>query len=137
MSPAGGRPVHMLEEGEPMSQLCRGDRGGGLFMLELRVACVVVAGMILSPVRADAPRVLPAGQVPADTRLGPLKGEQGDFSFVPAKSAEEWRQRAERVRHILRVTLGLWPMPTPTPMNPVIHGKVDGGDYTVEKVHFE
>lgn len=26
----------------------------------------------------------PAALVPADTRLGPLRGERGDFSFVPA-----------------------------------------------------
>jgi len=35
------------------------------------------------------------------------------------------------------VTLGLWPMPTKSPLNPVIHGKIDQGDYTVEKVYFE
>jgi dienelactone hydrolase len=28
-------------------------------------------------------------------------------------------------------------MPTSTPLNPVIHGKVDCGDYTIEKVYFE
>jgi len=32
---------------------------------------------------------------------------------------------------------GLWPLPSPTDLNPVIHGKVDQGDYTVEKVYFE
>jgi len=35
------------------------------------------------------------------------------------------------------VTLGLWPMPTKTPLNPVIHGLIDQGDYTIEKVYFE
>jgi len=37
----------------------------------------------------------------------------------------------------MRVALGLWPMPTSTPLNPVIHGKNDCGDYTIEKVYFE
>lgn len=73
----------------------------------------------------------------ADTRLGPLRGEQGDFSFAPAKSPKEWKKRAEEVRRIMRVCLGLWPMPTKTPLNAVIHDKLDGGDYTVEKVYFE
>ena len=86
---------------------------------------------------AGPPRVLPPGEIPADTRLDPLKGEQGDFSFVPAKSREQWKQRAEYVRKVMRVTLGLWPMPTRTPMNPVIHGLIDQGDYTIEKVYFE
>ena len=40
---------------------------------------------------AGPPRVLPAGQLPADTRLGPLRGERGDFSFVPANSPEDWK----------------------------------------------
>jgi dienelactone hydrolase len=75
--------------------------------------------------------------MPADTRLNPLKGEKGDFSFIPAKSPEGWKQRVEHTRRILRVTLGLWPMPTKSPLNPVIHGKIDQGDYTVEKVYFE
>lgn len=88
-------------------------------------------------VMAKPPHVLPTGNIPADTRLNPLKGEQGNFSFVPAKSPEEWKQRAEHTRRILRVTLGLWPMPTKSPLNPVIHGTIDQGDYTVEKVYFE
>ena len=28
-------------------------------------------------------------------------------------------------------------MPAKTPLNAVIHGKIDRGDYTVEKVYFE
>ncbi|UCC99203.1 MAG: hypothetical protein JSW66_04810 [Phycisphaerales bacterium] len=45
--------------------------------------------------------------------------------------------RAEHVRRILHVTLGLWPMPSKSPLNPVLHGIIDQGDYTVEKVYFE
>lgn len=90
-----------------------------------------------SGLTAEPPRVLPPGTIPPDTRLGPLKGERGDFSFVPARSQEEWEQRKKYVRQVLSVTLGLWPMPTKTPLNPVIHGKIDPGDYTVEKVYFE
>src|SRR5262249_2356638 len=30
----------------------------------------------------------------------------------------------------------LWPMPEKTPLNPVIHGKIDRDDYTIEKVFF-
>ena len=82
-------------------------------------------------------RLLPPGTVPSDTRLDPLKGERGDFSFIPARSPEEWEQRKEYVRRILSVMLGLWPIPTKTPLNPVIHGKINKSDYTVEKVYFE
>ncbi|HEC03007.1 MAG TPA: acetylxylan esterase, partial [Phycisphaerales bacterium] len=80
---------------------------------------------------------LPPVEGPADTRLGPLRGERGDFSFAPAQSRQDWEKRAEYVRRVMRVTLGLWPMPTKTPLNPVIHGLIDQGDYTIEKVYFE
>ncbi|MCH7726809.1 MAG: acetylxylan esterase, partial [Planctomycetes bacterium] len=74
---------------------------------------------------------------PRDTRLGPLRGERGDFSFAPAMSREMWSKRAEHVRHTMLVSMGLQPMPSKTPLNAVIHGKIDQGDYTIERVYFE
>lgn len=89
------------------------------------------------PVFAEAPRALPPGQLPNDVRLQPLKDLDGYFPFHPPATREEWDKRSEYVRRRLQVSLGLWPMPEKTPLNPVIHGKLDRGDYTVEKVHFE
>ncbi|MHC4173875.1 MAG: alpha/beta hydrolase family protein, partial [Planctomycetota bacterium] len=105
-----------------------------------RVALIVAAlyfGLMESILTAGSPRVLPPGTIPADTRLGPLKGERGDFSFIPAHSSKEWERRKKDICRILRVTLGLWPMPTKSPLNPVIHGTINQKDYTVEKVYFE
>jgi dienelactone hydrolase len=86
---------------------------------------------------AAAPRVLPEGKLPDDARLAPLKDLDGYFPFTPPKSKAEWGKRAERVRRQILVSQGLWPMPTKTPLNAVIHGKIDRGEYTVEKVYFE
>ena len=88
-------------------------------------------------VQAETPRALPPGRVPNDTRLGPLKGERGDFNLIVPASPEDWTTRADSVRKSMLVSLGLWPLPERTPMNPVIHGKLDRGDHTVEKVYFE
>jgi len=93
--------------------------------------------ILLAASLSAAPRALPPGQLPNDVRLGPLKDLDGYFPFTPAKSPEDWSRRAGRVRRQILVSQGLWPMPTKTPLNPVIHGKIDRGDYTVEKVHFE
>jgi hypothetical protein len=82
-------------------------------------------------------RVLPQGQVPKDARLEPPKDLDGYFPFTPSPSPEAWAVRAERVRRQLLVSLGLWPLPTRTPLHPVIHGRVERDDYTVEKVYFE
>ena len=86
---------------------------------------------------AAAPRVLPEGQLPKDARLQPLKDLDGYFPLTPPTSTVEWQRRTEAVRRQMLVALGLWPMPARTPLNPVLHGRIDRGDYTVEKVYFE
>ena len=88
-------------------------------------------------VATAAPRVLPQGKLPNDIRLEPLKDLDGYFPFTPPASKAAWEKRAERVRRQILLSQGLWPMPTKTPLNPVIHGKIDRGEYTVEKVYFE
>jgi dienelactone hydrolase len=88
-------------------------------------------------VRAEAPRVLPEGKLPDDSRLGALKDLNGYFPFTVSASPEAWKERAEYVRRQLLVATGLWPMPTKTPANAVIHGRVDRDGYTVEKVYLE
>src|SRR5262245_55695016 len=91
---------------------------------------------LLSPARAAGPRAIPA-QLPDDARLQPLKNLDGYFPFAPPKSKAEWDKRADYVRRQILVAEGLWPMPTRTPLNAVIHGKVERPEYTVEKVYFE
>jgi dienelactone hydrolase len=73
----------------------------------------------------------------ADSRHQPLKDLKGYFPFSPPASMSEWDVRKDYVRRQILVSQGLWPMPTKTPLNPVIHGRVDCGEYTVEKVYFE
>ncbi len=72
-----------------------------------------------------------------DIRLQPPKDLNGYFPFDPPSSLDEWTPRKEQVRRQILVAAGLWPMPTKTPLNAVIHGKMDCGEYTVEKVYFE
>jgi cephalosporin-C deacetylase-like acetyl esterase len=91
----------------------------------------------LNPLQADPTRVLPEGKQPNDRRLLPLKDLDGYFPFTVPASKEAWDARAEEVRRRLLVSLGLWPMPAKTPLNAVVHGKVDREDFTVEKVYFE
>ena len=98
---------------------------------------VAVITLASSMLLSAAARVLPAGQLPNDTRLQPLKDLDGYFPFTPAKSPTEWAPRAEAVRRQILVSQGLWPMPTKTPLNAVIHGKIEKPGYTVEKVYFE
>jgi len=79
-----------------------------------------------------------------DPRLAPLKDLDGFFPFSPPASVEAWNERAGEVRRRVLVSQGLWPPPTKTPLNAVIHGTIEiddalaaGGGYTVSKVFFE
>jgi len=72
-----------------------------------------------------------------DIRLQPPKDLNGYFPFNPPSSLSEWDVRKEQVRRQILVSQGLWPMPTKTPLNAVVHGKIEGDGYTVEKVYFE
>lgn len=101
---------------------------------------LALALLLLAPfslATAASPRALPEGTLPNDVRLQPPKDLHGYFPFTPPKSKAEWDQRADYVRRQILVAEGLWPMPTKTPLNAVIHGKIDLPEYSVEKVYFE
>ena len=100
-------------------------------------ACVLLVLSMSVAAGAEPPRVLAAGEAPKDSRLGKLRTLDDYFPFTPVDSAQAWAKRAEQVRRQVKVATGVWPEPTRTPLEAVIHGKVDRDDYTVEKVFFQ
>jgi dienelactone hydrolase len=91
----------------------------------------------VGPLQAEPTRVLPEGKQPSDQRLQPPKDLNGYFPFTVPASKEAWEARSKEVRLRLLVSLGLWPMPEKTPLNAVVHGKIERDDYTVERAYFE
>jgi len=86
---------------------------------------------------ADPTRALPEGEKPHDARIGKVRTlDDKDFDFHVPTTLKEWETRRQALREQVLVAEGLWPMPEKTPLNPVIHGKIDRDDYTVEKVFF-
>jgi dienelactone hydrolase len=84
---------------------------------------------------ADAPGAGP-GSV-GDPRAEMLHDVDHPWTFTPAfTNRDEWEKRAEQVRRQILVAEGLWPMPEKTPLNAVIHGKIEREGYTIEKVFF-
>jgi len=71
-----------------------------------------------------------------DVRLGPAKTLNDYFPFTPPKTRDEWERRRQELREQVLVSQGLWPMPVKSPLNPVIHGRIEREGYTVEKVYF-
>ena len=107
------------------------------FSVALVGSVAVVACLAGLSHAADVPRSLPQGAQPDDHRLGSLRNLDYYFPFTPVASKEAWAKRAAELRRQAQVATGLWPMPERTPLNAVIHGKVERDDYTVEKVIFE
>ncbi len=101
------------------------------------LAALFAAALAGNVAFAATPRALPEGQRPDDWRLSPLKDLNGYFPFSPSESRQEWSNRAQHVRRQTLVSLGLWPMPQRAPLGAVVHGKIDRGDYTVEKAYFQ
>jgi len=100
-------------------------------------AIVILVQMSINLNAADV-RVLPKNQIPNDRRLGPLKELSGDyFPFKVPKSQQQWEQRKADLKRRILVATGLWPMPDKNPLNPVIHGRVERDDFTIDKVYLE
>jgi len=94
----------------------------------------VAAASLICLLADDPLRVLPTGRLPADERLGRPRNLDDYHPFTVPPTPEAWAKRREIVRRQVLVSQGLWPMPEKTPLNPVVHGKIDRGDYTIEKV---
>ncbi len=61
----------------------------------------------------------------------------GYFPFTPVASAEAWGARRLEIERKVLVASGLYPFPEKTPLQPVIHGRVERDDYTIDRVFFQ
>lgn len=79
-----------------------------------------------------------AESTPASAGARPLRNlNTSYFPFTPMKSKEEWAVRRAEILLRTQVACGVHPLPEKTPLNAVIHGRVERDDYTVDKVYFE
>ncbi|MEM9588922.1 MAG: alpha/beta hydrolase family protein, partial [Planctomycetota bacterium] len=93
------------------------------------LACVLLA---LPVTKADASDPQTSVQNPT-----PLKTLNDHFPFRVPETRQQWERRAEELRRRVLVATGLWPLPEKTPLHPVVHGKIERDDFTVEKVYFQ
>jgi dienelactone hydrolase len=108
-----------------------------------RLSAILIATLFLIAVsvsgaddRKDPFRVLEPGKLPKDNRLEKPKDLNGYFPMTVPASKDAWEKRRQDLREQVLVANGLWPMPEKAPLQPVIHGKIDRDDYTIEKVFF-
>lgn len=69
--------------------------------------------------------------------LRPMRDLNGYFPFSSVPDAASWEPRRAEIEKRVRVASGLWPMPEKTPLNAVVHGRVEREDYTIDRVFFE
>ncbi len=79
----------------------------------------------------------PSPPVPPDRRAAVVRHLDMPYTMPVYGTKEEWLARKEFLRRQILVSTGLWPLPKKTPLKPRIFGKMDHGDYTVEKVHIQ
>jgi dienelactone hydrolase len=112
------------------------------FEVPMRIARFLSALLLFAAVSPtwsaenDPTRVLPPGKVLTDSRTEKLRTLDDYAPFHPPASLDAWKKRREELREQVLVANGLWPMPKRVPLNAVVHGKMDMGRYTVEKVSF-
>ena len=99
---------------------------------------ILCLALTAAPAADDPTRVLPDGQKPQDARIGKVRTlNDTDFLFTAPTDLKQWDARRQALREQVLVAEGLWPMPEKTPLNAVVHGKIDRDEYTIEKVFFE
>ncbi len=72
-----------------------------------------------------------------DLRRERIRTNNEGVNFQAPSSAQAWHKRAAQVRDQLMVTLGLLPGFERTNLEARVYGKLDRGDYTIEKVVLE
>ncbi len=93
--------------------------------------------LVAADVGRDPSRVYEPGQLPKGKLLGAIRTLNDKYHpWKPAETKEAWEAQARAIREQVLVSTGLWPMPPKAELKPVIHGKIDRGEYTIEKVYF-
>lgn len=103
----------------------------------MKIALLLLA--VLSPTvqASDDGRVLPPGETTSDARKTALVTLDSHHPWVHHQDLAAWRERADFLRRQVLVAAGLWPMPPRPPIEAVVHGEIDRGEYRIRKVYFE
>ncbi len=76
--------------------------------------------------------------VPAvDRRAVEVRTLDTPYRTAAYTDKDAWLARARSLREQVLVSAGLWPLPEKTPLNAQVFGRIERGDYSVEKVYFE
>jgi len=82
-----------------------------------------------------------AAETPADVQLKQYFRSEAaiisDRCLADIKTLDDWKSQRAEFRRQYQEMLGLWPMPERTDLKPVVTGKLDHEEFTVEKLQFQ
>lgn len=82
-----------------------------------------------------------AAETPADAQLKHYflteAATLSDRCLADIRTLDDWTSQRAEFRRQYQEMLGLWPMPERTDLKPVITGKLEQEEFTVEKLHFQ
>lgn len=99
-----------------------------LTMSGLQIPCFAAERTVIDTSRADA---MLADYFRAET------AKLRDRCLTDVKSLEDWQAKRKVYREQLFEMLGLKPLPEKTDLKPVVTGKLDQEQFTVENIHFQ
>jgi hypothetical protein len=95
---------------------------------------IAVSFLAVSVLAADAPR---RGDAELTEYFRAETMKLSERSLGDVATLEDWKSRREEFRRQLQEMLGLSPMPPRTDLKPVITGKIERDDFSVEKIYFQ
>lgn len=97
-----------------------------------------VSVLVLSLASVASAQPAAPGPAPSYPRpLRELNTSYFPFNDIGPITAETWAPRKQEIRDRILLASGLFPLPTRTPLNAVMHGRVVRDDYTIDRVFFE
>lgn len=105
-------------------------------MISTTTTLTVGSVLTTKAIAEESPRISTLTGKSTDSRLGAARTLNSYHSFNVPETLAKWEARSKVLREQLLVAMGLWPLPLRTPLNAVIHGKIERKGYTVEKVYF-
>lgn len=103
--------------------------------MKLLSAPLLVATLVAAPAFAQN---TPSPAAPSYPRpLVELNTSYFPFKDIGPITPESWAARKKEIRERVLLAAGLFPRPSKTPLNAVVHGRVERDDYTIDRVFFE
>ena len=106
------------------------------FQAELQSLPMRVLALLIVAVAAGS-AAFAEGLPDQDRRNSYIPNTDTHFTMKEYPDLAAWKKRAEFLRKQMLFASGLMPMPPKTPLNPQVFDKVEGEDYSIEKVLLE